>query len=309
MDKVLTVLQVVMPIFVTFFLGMMARKQNAVTGGEIAGMQRFVVKFCIPCLLFRSCLTAEITPQALSIMVLLPPFQLLGLVWSYRARKRRFAYHNLPFLFCCKETGMMGIPLFMILFGVENAFRMGVLDLAQATIGFSMIAVLSAPAGTDTSPKTVVKQMLTSPMVILSILGIVLNLSGAWSAVARVGLGGVVLETVSFISQPVSAVMLFCVGYNFELSQGNRAEVFRITAIHIGAFAAVGMIVQGLLFLIPGVDALTRWAMVLYFLLPASYLAPGLGRSQQDYTIASGVCSLTTILCLAGFCVIAAMTA
>ena len=61
--------------------------------------------------------------------------------------------------------------------------------------------------------------------------------------------------------------------------------------------------------LIPGVDALTRWAMLLYCTLPASYLAPTLGRSEEDYTMASGVCSILTVVSLAVFCVMAAVVA
>lgn len=204
---------------------------------------------------------------------------------------------------------MMGIPLFMVLFGAEQAYRVGVLDVAQALIAFPMIGILSADPGEDPSPKAVAKQMVTSPLIVLSVLAIVLNLSGLWGMVEGIGVDGVVLDTVSFLSQPVSCVMLFCVGYNFELSQGNRSTVFRLTATHVGAAVTAGMIVQGALLLVPGVDALTRWAALLYFLLPTSYLAPGLGRNQEDYTIASGMCSITTVICLAGFCAIAAITA
>ena len=56
-------------------------------------------------------------------------------------------------------------------------------------------------------------------------------------------------------------------------------------------------------------DAATRWAAVLYCVLPASYLAPGMGRNPRDYTLASGVCSVMTVVCLVAFCVMAAIVA
>lgn len=308
MDKVLTILQVIAPIFVTIFLGIYARKRETLSSTEIEGMQRFVVKFCVPCLLFRSCLTADITPQALSSMILIPPILLIGAVWGFRVRKKRYPYNNLPFLFSCKETGMMGIPLFMILFGADQAYRMGVLDLAQAMVAFPVIGILSADPGADPSPKAVIKQMVTSPLIVLSVLGITLNLTGIWRIVDAAGVGGIVIETISFLAQPVSAVMLFCVGYNFALNKGNRALVFKFTALHVAGFALAGLLVQGALFLVPNVDALTRWAAALYFLLPASYLCPGFGKTKEDYTIASGMCSLTTVICLTAFCVMAVIT-
>ena len=204
---------------------------------------------------------------------------------------------------------MMGIPLFMILFGADQAYRMGVLDVAQAMLAFLVIGILSAEPGKEASGKTVIKQMVTSPMIILSILGMILNITGIWDSVMACGIGGIVIETISFLSEPVSAVMLFCVGYNFALDKDSRTQVFQITALHVAGFAFAGLLVQGALLMMPGVDALTRWAAILYFLLPASYLTPGLGKSQEDFTVASGVCSLTTILCLIAFCVMAVLTA
>ena len=63
------------------------------------------------------------------------------------------------------------------------------------------------------------------------------------------------------------------------------------------------------LFLLPGITPMTRWAVLLFSFLPASYIAPGLGRTKQEHTVASGVCSLLTIATLVIFCIIAAFTA
>ena len=113
-------------------------------------------------------------------------------------------------------------------------------------------------------------------------------------------------ECTGFLAQPVSAMMIFSVGYNFSLEKGSRSAIFKISAGHFAYFALWGLLIQGILFLIPGMDTLTRWATLLYCTLPASYLAPTLGRSQEDFTVASGVCSLLTIPSLMVFCIIAA---
>ena len=47
----------------------------------------------------------------------------------------------------------------------------------------------------------------------------------------------------------------------------------------------------------------------LFCALPGSYLAPGLGRTEEDITVASGVCSLLTAVTLVVFCVISAFVA
>ena len=305
MEKILNIAQVILPILMAVALGIIARRRKLMTAQDIQGLQQFVMKFGLPCVIFNSCLTADIGAESLTSMVLVLPSVLLGTLWAFRARKGKYPYHNLPQLFCAQETGMLGIPLFMILFGTQQAYRMGVLDLAQAVTAYPTIAILASATEENPSVRTVVKKVLTSPLLIMSMLGLTLNFTGVADWLDSMGLLAVLTESTGFLGQPISALMIFAVGYNFSLEQGNRAVIFRLSLVHFLYFAIWGLVIQGLLFLVPGVDALTRWAILLYTTLPASYLAPSLGRKQEDYTMASGVCSLLTIPALIVFCIIA----
>ena len=304
MDKILSAVQVVLPIFCAVFLGVFSRKKALFSQEEIQAFQRFVVKFCFPCLLFQSCLTAELGPEALSGLVL-PVLLLFTAIWGFRVGRKWFPYHNIPFVFCCKETGMLGIPLFMILFGADQAYRVGILDVTQAIVVFPVIAILSAAPGTATSPKAVIREMFRSPLIIMSLIGLTMNLTGIWDVMQTLGIHGIVKDTFSYLSQPVSMIMLFCVGYNFTLNADNRGEIFRVVAVHTIMFVVIGLLLQLALFFFPNVDALTRWAMLLYMLLPTSFMVPSLGRCEKDYNITSGVCSVLTAVTLVAFCIIA----
>lgn len=309
MDRIINIVQVIAPIFVSVFLGILTRKKNLMSAAEIRGLQKFVMNFGLPCVVFNSCLTANIGAESVGTLLLTSPLILLCMLWGFRARRKYFHYHNFPFLFTAQESGMLGIPLFMILFGTAEAYRMGILDIAQAPITYVGIAILSADAGENPTPLYIIKRILSSPLMIMSALGLILNLSGIGAWLDTIGIGKVITETTTFISQPVSAMMIFSVGYNFSLASGNRSAIFRISILHFCVFLAVGLIVQLGLFLIPGVDALTRWAVLMYSTLPASYLTPGLGRTEEDYTVTSGVCSILTVVSLVVFCIIAIIVA
>ena len=123
------------------------------------------------------------------------------------------------------------------------------------------------------------------------------------------GIGRVITEVTTFLGQPVSTLMIFTVGYNLSLSGENRTEVIRLCLIRLLTFAVIGGVLQLLLLLIPGITPLTRWAMLLYCFLPASYIAHTLGRTEQEQTVAAGVSSLLTIVTLGVFCAIATLTA
>lgn len=309
MEVFVTVAQVVAPIFVAILLGMLAKKKMWVTAENVQGFQSFVMKIGLPCVVFNSCLSAEIGAESLTSMALMVPALLLATAWAFRARKKTLPYHNLPMLFCAQESGMLGIPLFMILFGTDQAYRMGILDLSQAVAAYPVIAILSADAGNNPRVGTIVKKVISSPLLIMSFLGLALNISGIGTWMDTVGIRGILTETTTFLSQPVSALMIFSVGYNFSLSEGKRSTIFKISGIHFGYYAVVCLLAQAALFLVPGVDSLTRWAIFLYCMLPGSFLSPSLGRNETEYQISSGVCSVLTVMCLAVVCVITVIIA
>lgn len=309
MDRIMTVAQLIVPIFAVLMLGMLARKNQMMKPEEIQGLQNFVVKFAIPCVVFNSCVTAEIGVESLTTMGLAFVMVLCGTLWAFRFGKKKFPYHNFPMFFSCQETGMLGIPLFLILFGADQAYRMGVLDVAQAPAAFTVIAILTSDTGENPGVSEIVKKVLVSPLMLMAVLGLGLNFSGLADILADAGIMGILLESTSFLTQPISVLMIFSVGYNFSLEKENRGPVLKIAALRFGLCAAFGAMIQLILCLIPGVDTLTRITMLMYCTLPTSYLAPGLGRSQEDYTVASGVCSILTAVSLLIFCGIAAVTA
>lgn len=309
MNSVIKVLQIIIPIFVTIALGVLAKKKNMMSEEAGKGLQQFVMKFCLPCVLFNSCLTGNFGMESVTAMVLVLPLVLLSSLWSFRTGKKRYPYHNLPQIFSAQETGMLGIPLFMTLFGTAHAYRMGVLDVAQSIVAIPVIAILSADTGKNPSVRYTLKKVFQSPLLLMSLLGLTLNLTGAMNVLNGIGIGGVITETTGFLAQPVSAVILFCVGYNFSLGKGNRRHVFEICGLHFVIFAVFCAIIQGILCFVPAVDAETRWSILLYCALPGSYLTAGLGKTKEESTVAASVCSILTVICLIIFCMMAIIVA
>ena len=305
MSRVFTVAQVIVPIFAAIFLGILAKRKQILSAEENRGLQQFVMKIGLPCVIFNSCLTANIGVESLGLMAMVLPFVLISTLWAFSARKKQLPHHNLPMLFCAQETGMLGIPLFMILFGVDQAYRIGILDITQAIVVYPVIGILSANTGENPTIKSIIKSVCTSPLLIMCALGLTLNLSGLRDALQNIGVLGIITESTGFLAQPVSAIMIFSVGYNFSLDSGSRGTIIKISTIHFCLFALSGLLIQAGLFLLPSIEPITRWSILLYTTLPASYLAPGMGRTDEDRTMASGVCSILTIVSLLIFCVIA----
>lgn len=123
MDRIISIAQIIVPIFVSVFLGMLSRRKSLMTPEEVRGVQQFVMKFGLPCVGFNACLTANIGAESLGTMLLILPFILIATLWAFRVRRKRFSYHNFP-----------------MLFGAAQAYRMGILDITQAAIGFTTMS-------------------------------------------------------------------------------------------------------------------------------------------------------------------------
>ncbi|MDO4493933.1 MAG: AEC family transporter [Clostridia bacterium] len=309
MEKLFAVLEIIVPIFATVGLGIAAKRKTLLTTEQVRGLTNFVTKFCLPCVLFNSCLSATLEAQSLVAMLCSFVTVLVASLLAFRLRKGAFPYHNLPMLFCAQESGMLGIPLYMTLFGASVAYRIGVLDVAQSFVAISVMALLAAPAGSSASPKEIVKSVFRSPLLLASLCGLALNFTGAIGALERIGVAKLLTATTGFIAQPISAVMLFCVGYNFSLARGNRQAILRLSALHFGLFAAAGAVALLLLKGTGSADRFGIWAVILHFTLPASYLAPGFARNEEEATVAASVCSLLTVVSLAVFCIAAIVNA
>jgi len=309
MEKWSAVAQVVAPIFAAVLMGMFARRKNLLTLKEVKGMQQYVMKFGLPCVLFNSCLGAAMNAESIASFAMVLPTIFLSTLFAFFVLRKKMPYHNLPMLFAAQESGMLGIPLYMTLFGAAHVFKMGVLDLAQSLVGISVIAILAADAGENPSPAAIAKEALRSPLLLMSAAGLLLNLSGAKLALDEIGVMPVIEEITGFIAQPVSALMLFSVGFSLSLADGRRSTIVRLSAIHFALFFAAGLVMQGVMCLLPQVGAQTRWAILIYTTLPGSYIATTLGRTQEETEIASGVCSLLTIVSLVIFCAIAVIVA
>ena len=163
-DQFFSVAQVVAPIFAAIFLGVLAKRRQLLSQENVQGLQQFALKFGMPCVVFTSCLTADMGAESLSSMALGLGAVTISFLLSLSVLKKRFTFHSMPMLFAAQETGMLGIPLVILLFGAENAYRMGVLDLAQAVICYIAVAVLTSDTGENPTVLGIAKKVISSPV-------------------------------------------------------------------------------------------------------------------------------------------------
>lgn len=305
MPMLMEVLEVILPILAPILLGAVLRRKQTISYEGISGMETFVMRYGIPCMLFHAYLTCSFSREVVAGMAAVFCLTLALAVLAFRMRRTaRWNYHNLPMLFSITEGGL-GVPLFLILFGLEQTFRIASLDLAQTLIGVPIISILSADEASQVRGKDILRRIASVPVAIAMVLGLAMNFSGLGAALEPSGVTSLITAVTSAIAEPVSALMLLCVGYEFQISKENRRNVLQMTGCFLGVRIVFCAAIQGLLCLLPSVQPITRWAVLLFCFLPPSYLSVNLGRTQRDNAFAASVCSISTFATLVVFCIIA----
>ena len=299
------VLQVVLPIAVPVMLGIFFKRKQILSAACVAGMKTLVMQFGIPCLLFNAYLTCSFGGETVLTMGLVLLLTLVLAFIAFWLRKTaRWNYHNLPMMFAVTEGGF-GVPMMLALFGIVHTFRIAAMDLAQTLVGVPIITILSADIADGPRLKQILKKLVTVPVMIGMLLGLVFNFSGLGRILEPSGALGVIISATEAVAAPVSTLLLLCVGYEFCVSPGNRKDVLTMAVGHVVIRAIFCGIIQLVLLSIPGMAMETRWAVVLFSFLPPSFLTINLGKTDRENGVAASVCSLCTFGTILVYCVIA----
>jgi len=308
MEKWITVLEVLLPIALAMTLGAVARKKGSISKAGIEGMQKFVLNVALPFSLFNACLNGKFSRETLLPMALTFFVLLISTLMAFRMRKR-IGYSNLPMAFAAGEAGMIGLPLYMTLFPAEHTFRFAALQLSHLATAMPTLSILTAEKdGKALDTPALVKKVFTTPLLVGSLLGVIMNLSGGMRLLESIGLDTVLTKATSFMAAPVSAVIVFVIGYTVDFSGEDLRAELRVCAVRFFLFALFCLLLQGALLLVPDVVPETRWAVLLYYMLPAPYPMPALGKNDSEQSFGSGVCSIGTVITLAVFCVMTVLT-
>lgn len=306
MDKLTGVLSTVLPVLVMLGLGMIARRANLFTREGVNALKRLVTNITLPAVLLSSFATASYDAKSLLVPVVMFCVCALALPLSSLVQKplgltSRFT----PFLCAGYEVGMLGYALFTLLCGKDSVSTLAILDIGHVLFVFTLYkALLSVRMNGRATPAAIARDLVTSPIVISILVGVLLGATGLFRAL---GAAGTVLTSVTdFIAGPTGAVILLTVGYDLIFSEIR----WRLTARTVLARLIVSLPLMGLMMLIApllmGGGRITLLAVALIFLLPPPYVLPVMADDPDERAYVSSTLSVSTLVSIAVFAVMAA---
>lgn len=302
MDKLYSVLQIILPVVLTLLLGALLRKKRMISEESVGDIKTVLSSICIPAIIFKTFYAAEFNAAVALLVFSMTAFTIAAWLLGFGAQRLlRVDQPMMPYLCTSIEGGMLGFALFILLFGQENLYYMALLDLGNALVLFPYFLTrirlrVEGKAGSGGAFRA-----LVTPINGAILLGLLVNLTGLGGRIAGTGIGSVLDATLSFLSAPVSALILLTVGYGLDFTHVKWGETFKTIAARIVIFAAFGVLLYQVFTAAFPAEPLVAYATIMAFLLPPTFLYAVPIRDAGESAYVGSVLAVYTLLTLVGF--------
>ena len=297
----ITVIQTALPVFVALAMGMWCRSKGFVTRDGVDTLKKVAINLTLPFVLFDSFASAEysLTSLVLPMIMFLVCCAMLALGF-FIVRKSKMNSKLAPFVASGFEAGMLGFPLFALLFPNESLSRFAMLVLGQEIFVFTLYKMLLTG---KTSPKAILQDLMSSPTLIAVILGILVGATGLYRQLGVWGVSGIVDAVTSFVSAPTAMIILLAMGYDLVIRQIPWKKVTGLIGMRLGIAGAMlallvllnRTVLHGMIF---------EGAAVVLFILPPPFIIPIFSNEPSERVQISSALSAMTLVTMVLFALV-----
>ena len=303
----LSITRMVLPVLIMFILGWFCHYRDIISPQGLKGIKELVSSVLLPVVLFNAFFTAEYSGKIALTFVTVYAACAAGLAVGFLLRPLIRGHGRfLPFLITNFEGGMMGYALFGLLYpGQTHVFAMA--DIGQTLNAFTVFLItMQAVNSGKIHPGALLKSAVTNPALIGALLGVLLGATGIGKAVLASSAGAVVSDAVSFITAPVSGLILVIVGYELSFRKSLLKPVMMTVMLRIAAAAVLLGLSSLLIFSVIPFDRPLFTALMLAWSLPAPFIIPLFADMKDDAEYISTTLSMETIVSVLLFISVAA---
>lgn len=302
------VLLVFTPVVLGMVLGFFCKKRQIVTSEGLAGINALITKILLPAVLFRAMATISYSADNLLLFFVMLIAMILMYGLGFLSKRFMGEYQTYtPWLISVVENGMLGFALFSLLAGSENLKYIAAVDMGNTVFANSVyLGTLVAVSNGVFSMKKTVKLMFTAPAFLGTIIGILFGITGWYEQLYATNVGLLIDELLQFVSEPLTFLVLFAVGYKFDVFKGLMAPVLKTIGIRLVAMVILFVACRFVVFSFMEYNKLLDAALTLTFALPASLVVPVFTKKDKDNAYASTTLSLYMIITLIVYVILAA---
>jgi len=303
-----TVMSTILPVILLLLLGMFCRRSQMLTKEQMDGIKKLSVQFLWPVVLFYAFFTADYGKEvlvlaAVNFIAQTALFFTGRLLRSWIRGEHAFSY---PYLLSGCEIGMLGYPLYTLLFHGHSIAYLAMLDIGHAFFIFPIfINMLQLEQSEVKSAGEQIRSMLLSPIVISLVVGIAAGVSGFSKVFMASGAGEVLNSIYNLASSANTVTILLAMGYGISITADQLRKVSRVMVMRFAGMAvcaAFAIFVSGLFL---DRDIYMTGAILLMFVMPPVYLLGVYTKDEKENSFMTTMTSIYTVFSILVFMILA----
>ena len=305
MNNTVTILSSLLPVLIMLGVGVICRRYSVFTRAGIDALKKAVVNICLPAVLINAFATMEYSAANILFSCLM--FASCVLAWALGKACKRFFGANarfIPFITTGFEAGMLGYALYPLLYGADKISEFAIFDLGQVLFVFTLYKVLvGLDANEKQSGRELLRQMITSPVILAILAGILLGATGLYAALKPSGVSSIIDACTDFVSAPTAAMILIAIGYDLVFSEVSWGITCKAVGLRLAIMLAV-RIVLGSIVKAFGAGSEALNALTVMCILPPPYVLPVFADDEKQRSFLSSTITVSTLVTILGFTVL-----
>jgi len=303
----------VLPVILLILTGIFLRKINLIGLETVQDIKKLVVNLTLPALLFLAFSRVNIEPPHLVIVVIVFSACLLALFLGRRVQPwSGINQPHFPMLMSGFEAGMMGYAIFTAVYGAENVFKFGIIDLGQVLFVF-FVLVPALQALSDPQPfSQTVRNFFKTPVILAILGGILLSQTGLMARLSTSPFVTSLTDTLTLVASLTTPLVALIIGYEMRLQKGDLAGPLRSIAIRMAFWLPFALLLSyGVIDHWLNLEKGFQAAVMTMFVLPPPFVIPIFMKeskqNEQAYVVNS--LSLASLVTLFAFAIVSVIYA
>ena len=298
MDKIVSVIQTSLPVFIALLLGIFCRSKSFIDRNGIEALKKVVINLTLPFVLLNAFATAQYSTATIVIPVLMFAVCCIALGIGFLV-KRLFHLNSrlIPFLAAGCEAGMLGYALFVLLFPQHNVSSFAILDIGQTLFVFTIFKILISG---NHSPKQILRDMAKTPILWATIIGVIIGATGLYGKMQAWQISGLLDSTTEFLSAPTGMIILLVIGYDLSVKKIPWKKTAGIIALRFFTMVISYIIIITVNRVFLG-GMIFEGAALLMFILPPPFVIPVFADDPKERSLVSASLSALTLCTIVFF--------
>jgi hypothetical protein len=303
---VLEALFKVLPVILLFLLGYLLGRLNFLSPATRSDLKKLVVSVTLPATLFLAFSQVTLEPQLLVIPLVIFSACLVVFIASRRLvpadwSERRY----FPYLMTGFEAGMLGYAIFGAVYGPENIYKFGLVDLGQVIfVFFILVPALQQQATGEQRFSATLSSFFKTPVILAILGGVIFNQSGLYDLISGQSWYGSMETTLRLLGGMTTPLVALIIGADLRLQFYGLSKPAHTALLRLLVWLPAGVLFSlGVVGPLLGLDRAYQAAIITMAILPPPFVIPlymkNASHAEMAYVV--NTLSLFTLISLTAF--------